>query len=82
LDICECQQRSSLELESRKLEEQWQSKCGYRQIMGFLKKLYVKKAGELLSLNRNQLRIMTDLLTGHFYLTGCLFKLGLVNSSK
>jgi hypothetical protein len=39
-------------------------------------------AGELLNLSRNQLRIMTGLLTGHCHLKGHLFKLGLVNSPE
>jgi hypothetical protein len=35
---------------------------------------------ELLSLNRNQLRILTGLFTGHSHLKGHFFKLGLVDS--
>jgi hypothetical protein len=43
-----------------------------------------KRAGELLSLSRNQLRIMMGLglLTGHYYLKGHLFKVGLVDSPE
>ena len=48
----------------------------------FLTKPSASKAGELLSLNRNQLRIMTGLLTGHCHLKGHLFKLALVNSPE
>ena len=44
--------------------------------MGFLKNPLPKKAGELLNHSRNQLKILTGLLTGHS------FKLGLVNSHK
>jgi hypothetical protein len=51
---------------------------GKRQAKGFLKKLSVKKAGELLSLSRNQLGILTGLLTGHCHLKGHLFKPRLV----
>jgi hypothetical protein len=40
-----------------------------------------KKAGELLSLSRNQLKIITD-STGHCHLKRHLFKLGLVNSPE
>jgi len=61
---------------SKKLEEHWQSICGQRQAKGFLKNPSVERAGELLSLSRNQLRIMTGLLTGHCHLRGQLFKLG------
>jgi hypothetical protein len=67
---------------SRKHEGHWQSIRGQRQAKGFLKKPSAKKAGELLSLIRNQLRIMTGLLTGHCHLKGHLFKLGLVTSLK
>jgi hypothetical protein len=49
----------------RKQEERWQSIHEQRQAKGFLKRPCVKKAGELLSLSRNQLKIMTGLLTGH-----------------
>jgi hypothetical protein len=67
---------------SRKHEEHWQSIRGQRQSKGFLKKLSAKEAGELLNLSRNQLRIMTGLLTGHCHLKRHLFKLGLVNSPE
>jgi len=60
---------------SKKLEH-WQSICGQRQDKNFLKNPSVERAGELLSLSRNQLRIMTGLLTGHCHLRRYLFKLG------
>jgi hypothetical protein len=44
--------------------------------------LSAKRARELLSLNRDQLRILTGLFTGHCHLKGHLFKLGLVDSPK
>jgi hypothetical protein len=53
-----------------------QSIHGQRQDRDFLKRPSAKRAGELLSLNRNQLRILTGLFTGH------LFKLGLVDSPE
>jgi hypothetical protein len=59
---------------SRKHQKHWQSIRGQRQAKGFLKKPSAKKAGELLSLKRNQLRIMTGLLTGHCQLKGHVFK--------
>jgi len=48
---------------SRK-HELWQSIHGQMQARGFLKRPSDKRAGELLNLSRNQLRIMTRLLTG------------------
>jgi hypothetical protein len=48
----------------------------------FKKNPSARETGELLNLSRNQLRIMTGLLTGHCHLKGHLFKLGLVNSPK
>jgi hypothetical protein len=67
---------------STKDEEHWQSICGQKQAKGFLKKPCARKYDELLNLSRNQLRIMTGLLTGHCHLKGHLFKLGLVNSPE
>ena len=66
---------------SRKHEAHWQTIHGQRQSKGFLKKKNpsAKKVGELLILSRNQLRILTGLLTGHCHLIGHLIKLGLVN---
>jgi hypothetical protein len=58
---------------SRK-DDHWQSVHGQRQAKGFLKNPSAKKAGELLSLSRNQLNVMTGLLTGHCRLNGYLFK--------
>jgi hypothetical protein len=52
---------------SRKHEEHWQSIRGQRHAKGFLKMPSARKAGELLNLSRNQLRIMTGLLTGHSF---------------
>jgi hypothetical protein len=52
---------------SRKHEEHWQSVHGQRQAKGFLKNPSARKAGDLLNLSRNQLRIMTGLLTGHSF---------------
>ena len=44
-----------------KHEKHWQSICGQGQV-GLLKKPSTKIAGELLSLDRHQLRIMTGML--------------------
>jgi hypothetical protein len=52
------------------------------RLRAFFKKPSARKAGELLNLSRNKLRIMTGLLTGHCHLKGHLFKLGLVNSPE
>jgi len=45
-----------LELKSRKLAEHWQSLHGQRKANSFLINPSVRKAGELLSLSRKQLR--------------------------
>jgi hypothetical protein len=67
---------------SRKYEERWQSVCEQRQDKGFLKKPSAKRAGELLSLCRNHLRILTSFLTDHCHLNGHLFKVRPVNSPQ
>lgn len=51
-------------------------------VKAFLKNPLQKKAEELLSLSRNQLRIMTRLLTGHCHLKGHLFQQRLVTSPR
>jgi hypothetical protein len=51
-----------------------------KQAKGFLQGPSVRRTKELLKLNRNQLRWVTGLLTGHCHLKGHLFKLGLTDS--
>jgi hypothetical protein len=46
----------------------WQAICRKMQVNGFLKGHSPKKAGKLLNLSRNQLRIMTGLLIEHRHL--------------
>jgi hypothetical protein len=53
---------------SRKHKEHWQSIRGQIQAKGFLKKPSARQAGELLNLSRNQIKIMTALLTGYCHL--------------
>jgi hypothetical protein len=67
---------------SRKHKEHWYSVHGQRQAKRFLKTSSAKKAVELLKLSRNQLKIMTGLLTGYCHLKGHLLKLGLLNSPE
>jgi hypothetical protein len=61
----------------RKHREYWQSICGQRQARDFLKGLTAERAEVLL---RNQLRIVTGLLTGHCHLKEHLVHLGLTKS--
>jgi hypothetical protein len=64
---------------SRKHEGHWQSIHGQRQVFN---KLSAKKARQLQYLSRNQLRIMTELQTGHCHLKGHPFKLVLIKSPQ
>ena len=57
------------------------TKAGEGISLGGRKKLN-KKAGELLNLSRNQLRLMTGLLIEYCHLKGHLLKLVLVNSHE
>ena len=50
------------------------------KLRSFLKKLSAKKAGEILNLSRNQLRILAEFLMGHSHLERRMFKVELVNS--
>jgi len=67
---------------NRKHEEHWQSVCGQRQAKDFLKKTLCKRRWGITQLSRNQLRILTVLLTGHLLFKGHLSKMGLVNSPE
>ena len=58
---------------SRKHEKHWQSIHGQGQAKGFLQKIPVEEPGELLSLSRNPLKIMTGFLTGQRHLNEHLF---------
>jgi hypothetical protein len=64
---------------SRKCSMCWQAICRQMQVNSFLKGPSPKKAGELLTLSRNQLR-MTGLLIEHHHLQEHPFQLGLVDS--
>jgi hypothetical protein len=57
-----------------------ESLTGLKQAKGFLQGPSVRRTKKLLKLNRNQLRWVTGLLTGHCHLKGHLFKMGLTNS--
>jgi hypothetical protein len=52
------------------------------RLRALLKRLTAKRAQEFHNLSRNQLKIMTGPLTGHYYLKGHVFKLGLVDSPR
>ncbi|PNF24898.1 hypothetical protein B7P43_G10162 [Cryptotermes secundus] len=63
-----------------KHKKYWGSLTGLRQAKGLIRGPSIKRAKELLKLNRNQLRWVVGLLTGHCHLKGHLFKLGLSDS--
>jgi hypothetical protein len=65
---------------NRDHKEYWEALTRLKQAKGFLQGPSVKRTKELLRLNRNQLRWMTGLLTGHCHLRGHLFKMGLTDS--
>jgi len=50
-----------------KHRDYWQSICGQRHVKDFLKIPSSKRVEELLSLSRNLLIIMMELLTGHLF---------------
>jgi hypothetical protein len=58
----------------------WKSLTGLRQAKGLIRGPSAKRAKALLKLDRNQLRWVVGLLTGHCHLKGHLFKLGLSDS--
>jgi hypothetical protein len=64
---------------SRKQKEYWESLTGLRQAKGLIQGPSASRTKDLLRLNRDQLRWVVGLLTGHFHLKGHPFKLGLIN---
>jgi hypothetical protein len=58
----------------------WRSLTGFRQAKRFIQGPSAKRAKELLKLERNQLRWVVGLLTGHYHLNGYFFKPGLSNN--
>jgi hypothetical protein len=58
----------------------WESLTGHTQAKGFIRGPSAERAKELLKLDRNELRWVVGLLTGHCHLKGHLFKLGLSDS--
>jgi hypothetical protein len=62
---------------SRKHQEYWESLTGLRQAKGLIQGPSAKRTRDLLRLNRDQLRWVVGLLTGHCHLKGHLFKLSL-----
>jgi hypothetical protein len=54
-------------------------KTGFKQAKGFTSGPSARRTKDLLELNRDQLRWVVGLLTGHCHLKGHLFKLGLTD---
>jgi hypothetical protein len=65
---------------SSKFKGYWQSIFKERHLKGLLNKPSTKRAQEILNLSKNQLRIMTRLLTRQHNLKEHIFKLGLAYS--
>jgi hypothetical protein len=57
----------------------WESKTGLKQAKGLISGSSARIRKDLLELNRDQLRWMVELFTGHCHLIGHLFKLGLTD---
>jgi hypothetical protein len=57
----------------------WESTTGLKQAKGFISGPSARQTKDLLKLNRDQLRWVVGLLTGHCHLKGHLFKLGLTD---
>jgi hypothetical protein len=55
----------------------WESTTGLKQAKGLISGPSTRRMRDLLKLNRDQLRWMVGLFTGHCHLKGHLFKLGL-----
>jgi ribonuclease HI len=64
---------------NRNHTKQWESTTGLKQAKGPISGPSARKTKDLLKLNRDQLRWITGLFTGHCHLKGYLFKLGLTD---
>jgi hypothetical protein len=62
-------------------KKHWESTTGLKQAKGFISGPSVRRTKDLLKLNRDQLRWVVGLLTGHCHLKGHLFKLGRTDDS-
>jgi hypothetical protein len=62
---------------NRDNKKHWEPLTGLRHANGLIQGPPARRTKELLRVNRNQLRLVVGLLTGHCRLKGHLFKLGL-----
>jgi hypothetical protein len=72
-------QESGQGLDERKSQKNWESTTGLKQAKGIISGPSAKRTKDLLKLNRDQLRWVVGLLTGHCHLKGHLFKMGLTD---
>jgi hypothetical protein len=64
---------------NRNHKKYWESVTGLTQAKGLIKGPSSRRRKDLLKLNRDQLRWVVGLLTGHCQLKGHIFKLGLTD---
>jgi hypothetical protein len=64
----------------RNHKKYWESTTGLKQAKRFISGPSARRTKDLLQLNRDQLRWVVGLLTGHCHLKGHLFKLGLTDA--
>jgi hypothetical protein len=64
---------------NRNHKEYWESTTGLGEAKGLIQGPSARRTKDLLKLNRDQLRWVVRLLTGHCHLKGYLFKLGLAD---
>jgi hypothetical protein len=63
---------------NRNHKNHWEATTGLKQAKGFISGPSARRTKNLLELNRDQLRCVVGLLTGHCHLKGHLFKLELM----
>jgi hypothetical protein len=77
--VGEVRKRSGTGRTEIKKKKHWKSVTGLRQAKGLILGPSASRTKDLLKLNRDQLRWIVGLLTGHCHLKGHLFKLGLTD---
>jgi hypothetical protein len=64
---------------NRHHKEHWEAIIGLKHAKGFILGPFARRTMDLLKLNKDQLRWLTGLFSGHCHLKGHLFKLGLTD---
>jgi hypothetical protein len=66
---------------NRNYKKHWEAIIGLKRAKGFIPGPSARRTKDLLKLNRDKLRCLIELFTGHCHLKGHIFKVGLTDDS-